>query len=419
MKFFRNPEVRGISVLILIILVLGGLFAVVTGKTEQWFGLDWFTGPKLENKIVFVSERSGGREIFSMDLDGSNQKKLTSGARVSSTLAISTAGNRIAFVGMEGKSEQILSVGARGGDTEQLTSATGPKSAPAYSPNGKAFSFIAGGKVYVAELDGSKPDPVLPTHEELHTAMVARGALPAYSDYLWDSNGSSMLGVTKDSNDSDNLAFMPKPEGEAFKFLAITPGPNSIPQLAFLQDFSKKPVSYSLEPGDDKIRVTGIAGAASAPIYVASTNIGKLSLLWLINIREGTMGPIPAPGVQEFGKPAISPDGSEIMVPVISRSAKAPSGLVRLPLSSESGGPQMVSVGEFRDIVYSPKGDEVLAVKVDAKSKKCNIIKISLTDGKIRQLTKDGCSYSPAWSPIPKSMNEPMQEHDAHDHDTH
>ena len=80
MRIIRNPELKGILVILLIALVLGVLLAGMSGKLEQW-GLPWFTGARVVDKIIFVSDRSGAKEIYIMNLDGSDQEQLTNGAQ--------------------------------------------------------------------------------------------------------------------------------------------------------------------------------------------------------------------------------------------------------------------------------------------------------------------------------------------------
>jgi hypothetical protein len=115
MSIIKNPEARGILVLILIIAVVAFVMMTTTGKLEQWFGITLFSGPRAFDKIVFVSDRTGTREIWIMNTDGSGQKQLTENARVVSAPAISPMGNRIAFVGSVGNAKQVFSVGTEGG----------------------------------------------------------------------------------------------------------------------------------------------------------------------------------------------------------------------------------------------------------------------------------------------------------------
>src|SRR5690349_25123584 len=52
-----------------------------------------------ESKLVFVSDRSGHKEIWSMDYDGANQKQVTHLGTIALSPRISPDGSRIAFRG--------------------------------------------------------------------------------------------------------------------------------------------------------------------------------------------------------------------------------------------------------------------------------------------------------------------------------
>ncbi len=137
MRLIRNPELKGILGILLIALVLGVMLAGMSGKLEQW-GLPWFTGAKAFDKIIFVSDASGTREIYSMNLDGSGRKQITKGARVLSAPAITPAGNRIAFIGMCGSVSHVMAVGVNGGTPYALTTSTGSKRQPGSAPTARS-----------------------------------------------------------------------------------------------------------------------------------------------------------------------------------------------------------------------------------------------------------------------------------------
>ena len=205
MSIIRNPELRGILGLILVILIVGTIMAATTGKLEEWTGISIFPSSIALDKIIFVSNRTGSNELYIMNTDGSHQKPLTSNAHLMSPPAISASGKRITFVGAFDSGNQVWSVTPAGGSPERLTSATGPKALPQYSPDGKSLSFIASGKVYISDLNGDNLDPILPTHDETQAAMADRNALPAYSEYAWSPDSKSLAGVMKDQAGNDML----------------------------------------------------------------------------------------------------------------------------------------------------------------------------------------------------------------------
>ncbi len=357
--------------MLLIALVLGVVLAGTSGKLEQW-GLPWFTGASVHDKIVFVSDRSGTREIYVMNLDGSAQKQLTKDAKVLSPPAVSMSGNKIAFVGMSGSASEVLAVGFGGSEPYAISSSTGPKRQPAYSPDGKTLSYIDSGKVYIAELNGGNADPVLPNHEELVAAMgnpTGRSAIPRYSAYAWGPDGESMAGVSSSDRLTDSLVYMPKREAELQRLLPSVTG----------------------------ARVSGIAFAASKALLAATVETGGQAIL--IAYDPEAKQPRPVLGLRgvEFGAPAVSPDGSAIIVPISSPTGKPAAGLLKADLTSGRAG--MIAKGDFEKPVFSPSGDIIIAAMRGGKSPKRSVVSIDPTSGKVTKLAVDGDCFDAVFTP--------------------
>ena len=372
MRIIRNPELKGILFILSVALVLGVLLAAMSGKLEQW-GLPWFTGAKVVDKIVFVSDRAGTNEIYMMNLDGSDQQQLTRNARVLSAPAMSPSGNRIAFVGMCGSVSQVMAVGVGGGTPYALTSSSGSKRRPGYSPDGKKLSYIEAGRVYVAELNGSNPDPVLPTHQEMMSAMgdpMGRGSIPLYSTYAWGPDSESIAGVSSQDRLTDALIYLPKLESEAQR----------------------------LTPAGPVMQVTGVSWAAEKPILAASLAIDKQAVLIVFDPSQKQPVPILALSLVRFGAPAVSPDGSVVVVPVESSSKKQSVGLLKIDLQSRRAG--MLVKGLFENPVFSPNGDTILAARHDAKTNKRGIVTIDPASGEVTQLTREGDCFGAVFSPM-------------------
>lgn len=372
MRIIRKPELKGIFVMLLIALVLGVVLAGLSGKMEQW-GLPWFTGASVADKIIFVSDRSGTKEIYMMNLDGSSQKQLTHGAKVLSAPAVSTTGNKIAFVGMLGSESEVLAVGVGGGTPYALSASTGPKRQPGYSPDGKKLSYIDSGKVYVAELNGSSPDPVLPNHEELVSAMgdpTGRGAIPRYSAYAWGPDGESMAGVSSQDRLTDSLAYMPKQEGKLQRLLPPVGG----------------------------AKVNGLSFAAGKALLAASVDMGGQGMLIAFDPEMKQPRPLVALRGVRFAAPAVSPDGSIIVVPISSPTSKPAAGLLKADM--QSGGAGMLVKGDFENPVFSPNGSILLAAMRDKKTQKRSIVSIDPASGEITRLARDGDCFDAVFTPM-------------------
>src|SRR5689334_20914448 len=112
-----------------------------------------------ESKIVFVSSRSGSKEIWSMDYDGSNQRQLTHSGSVSLSPRISPDGSRIAFSSIAKGAWEITMYSTDLGRMVSFPRYGGTNLSPAWSPDGTrlALSSSRSGdpEIYVADASGA------------------------------------------------------------------------------------------------------------------------------------------------------------------------------------------------------------------------------------------------------------------------
>jgi TolB protein len=124
------------------------------------FGMESLAG----SKIIFVSTRTGAKEIWAMDYDGKNQRPVTKYRSISTTPAVSPDGTRLAFTTY-----------ARGQPTIEVFSLetlrklpffnqnASMNATPSFTPDGKRIVFsstLAGGyaQIYIADANGSNLD---------------------------------------------------------------------------------------------------------------------------------------------------------------------------------------------------------------------------------------------------------------------
>lgn len=111
--------------------------------------------------IVFHSERDGNMEIYVMNTDGSDQRRLTNNDADDVCPAWSPDGTRIAFASYRDGYGAIYVIDADGANLQRLVSdgRTEDGSFPAWSPDGVWLAFISNrdgnGEVYVMRADGS------------------------------------------------------------------------------------------------------------------------------------------------------------------------------------------------------------------------------------------------------------------------
>ncbi|MFL5459423.1 MAG: hypothetical protein ACJ8AY_01965 [Gemmatimonadales bacterium] len=107
--------------------------------------------------IAFESSRTGNRQIYVMNDDGSGQTQLTSGASASSP-AWSPDGSKIAFMATDAGGETIYVMNPNGSGIAYLTINEYAET-PAWSPDGTKIAFTGGGSfvtdIFAMNADGS------------------------------------------------------------------------------------------------------------------------------------------------------------------------------------------------------------------------------------------------------------------------
>ncbi|MBZ5677139.1 MAG: hypothetical protein LAP61_23085 [Acidobacteriia bacterium] len=111
-------------------------------------------------RIYFVSDRSGSKEIWAMDYDGSNQKQLTRYGAITGQPAVSADGKLFAFMTYAGGNPQIR---VHTTDTSRRQTFVNPVSStvatPEFTPDGKNVLFAATidgwTQLMMAGIDGS------------------------------------------------------------------------------------------------------------------------------------------------------------------------------------------------------------------------------------------------------------------------
>jgi TolB protein len=114
-----------------------------------------------ESKIYFVSDRTGHKEIWVMDYDGSNQRQITHLGSISLSPRVSPDGSRLAFCSITKSSWEIMMYSL---DLDRMVAFPrfgGTNLSPAWSADGSkiAFSSSRGGtpQIYVADASGGNP----------------------------------------------------------------------------------------------------------------------------------------------------------------------------------------------------------------------------------------------------------------------
>lgn len=112
------------------------------------------------SKIYFLSDRSGSKELWSMDFDGSNQQRITSFGSITTTPAVSPDGLRLAFTTYAKGQPQIMLWST---ETNRMIPFLNPRASlnatPNFSPDGTKVFFAStlngDTQIYMADSSGA------------------------------------------------------------------------------------------------------------------------------------------------------------------------------------------------------------------------------------------------------------------------
>lgn len=118
--------------------------------------------PQLANtKIAFYSNRDGNNEIYVMNVDGTNQTRLTNNLADDANPAWSPDGSKIAFVSNRDGNYEIYVMNPDGTNQTRITNNNANDDNPSWSPDGSKIAFTAdrtgNREIFVTNADGSNP----------------------------------------------------------------------------------------------------------------------------------------------------------------------------------------------------------------------------------------------------------------------
>jgi Tol biopolymer transport system component len=131
-------------------------------------------------RIIFASLRGQrGYRLCIMDTDGKNVEEVANTSMGSSCPSWSPDSKNIAYVEAAPQASEIFSIAAGGANRKQLTALGGWNVCPAWSPDGKRIAFQhteldgLNSSLYIMNSDGSNPKEILGTEGIPHKGRPA------------------------------------------------------------------------------------------------------------------------------------------------------------------------------------------------------------------------------------------------------
>jgi TolB protein len=185
-------------------------------------------------KIVFVSSRTGNKEIWTMDYDGSNQKQLTNYKSISTMPSVSPDGTKVAFTSYTHGTPEILVHSLESGRRLPFYNQSASMNAQAsFTPDGKSvvFSSTATGgyaQLFIAGVDGRnfrrltnvravevEPKVNPKTGSEI---VFVSGRSGAQQIYRMNLEGADIVRLTSGEGEASNPAWHPDGQHIAFSW---------------------------------------------------------------------------------------------------------------------------------------------------------------------------------------------------------
>ena len=163
-----------------------------------------------ESKIVFISNRTGHKEVWQMDYDGNSQHAVTSQGSIALSPRISPDNSRVAYTSFAKGGVDIAMYSLELGRAVTFPHFGGTNLSPAWTSDGTKIAFSSSRtgdpEIYVADADGRnlkritayKGPDVSPVWNPKTNAQIAwvsgRTGLPQI--YLMDSDGTNVQRIT-------------------------------------------------------------------------------------------------------------------------------------------------------------------------------------------------------------------------------
>lgn len=110
-------------------------------------------------RMVYTSFARGTSDMYIISRRGGDRKRINSGLALNTSATFSPVGNDIAFVGSVSGNPDIYLIKDDGSNVRRLTSSSSIESTPEWSPNGRQISFTSGRsgspQIYLMDVEGT------------------------------------------------------------------------------------------------------------------------------------------------------------------------------------------------------------------------------------------------------------------------
>lgn len=158
-------------------------------------------------RIAFSSNRGGSFDIYLMDADGQNLRRLTSSSWNEGDPSWTADGGRIVYTATSGTTTHIATMTVDGAENRQITTASGGNHSPSVSPDGRTIAFVSARDgnhaIYTMGLDGSNQRKLTRSSaRETSPRFTRNGDLVYVMERGGGSKGSKVMRMSAGGNTS-------------------------------------------------------------------------------------------------------------------------------------------------------------------------------------------------------------------------
>jgi hypothetical protein len=178
--------------------------------------------PFFNGKISFTSDRTGNKEVFVMNPDGTNPVNISNSSGTDENADWSPDGKKLAFSSNRDGDFEIFSMNEDGSNQVQLTNSPTTDGGGRWSPDGTKIAFqtfrTGNFEIFVMNADGSNPVNLSNNAAtELQANWSPDGAKIVFTSnrdgnsevYIMKANGSNQVRLTNDAGSDQSPSFSP------------------------------------------------------------------------------------------------------------------------------------------------------------------------------------------------------------------
>jgi len=268
-------------------------------------------------KIIFTSYREGSNDIYSMDIDGSNQTKLTTNVTAAIKANCRKDGSKIVYVNQTNGWE-IWTMNSNGKNQKRLTPVGNNYTDPKFSPDGSKIVFhntySSNANIYIINSDGSGLHQL--TFNLSYSFSWKAEFMPDGNSLIFPSQINYNSDVYSMGIDGSNITNLTQDTLTA-EYVCISPGGHKIAYVSI--DYPQNEEIYIMNSnGSNKVNLTNSQEIDRNPIFSPDGNTiyyiyGEYNQekIYAINI-DGTNKRQITFGNRDVS-PLFLPDGSKIV----------------------------------------------------------------------------------------------------------